>query len=186
METVSKSEKKRRAKNVELMVLELVGLPEKDIALLPCDQFLKDDIREAKTLKAGSRKRQIKYIAKTLRKNPVDELYDFLQERKGSQLKNKRDFHELERMRDAVLNEAVAAYDKSREKSVEWEPNWSSKTIEQLNSKFPGIDSSSLRKSAWQFARSRKPAFSREIFRILKAAHERIQLQEKREKHNGI
>lgn len=186
MEPVSKSEKKRQAKSVEKMVFELVELTVKDIALLPCDQFLKDDIREAKKLKTGSRKRLIKYIAKILRQNPVDDLYDFLQERKGSQLKKKRDFRELERLRDVVLNEAVAAYDESRANGTEWEPNWQSSVVEELNSSFPGIDSSSLRKSAWSFARSRKPVYGREIFRILKAAQERILLEEKREKNNEI
>ena len=80
METkLSKSEKKRRAKGIEQMVNELVKLPAGVINNLPCDQEVKDEIGMTKDLKSGTRKRQIKYITKILREQPIEDLLLFLE-----------------------------------------------------------------------------------------------------------
>ena len=65
--TVSRSEQKRRAKDLEKLALELCDLPDSDLQKLPCEPVLREDIKETKTLKGGARKRQIKYVAKSLR-----------------------------------------------------------------------------------------------------------------------
>jgi hypothetical protein len=39
----------------------------------------------------------------------------------------------------------------------------------------PGLDKNALLTAAWQYARSRKPVFSREIFRMIRAAREKQQ-----------
>jgi ribosome-associated protein len=112
METqLSKSEKKRRAKGIEQMVHELAALPVGEIINLPCDEELQHEIGKIKDLKSGARKRQIKYITKLLREQPTDNLFLFLEEKRGSSLKQKREFHELEYLRDSLINEAVQAYD---------------------------------------------------------------------------
>ncbi len=177
---LSKSEKKRRAKGIEQMVNELVNLPASVINNLPCDQEMKHEIGKTKSLKGGARKRQIKYITKLLREQPIEDLFLFLEEKKGSSLKQKRDFNELEHLRDSLINEAVQVYDQWLEGGYEdteitLEGIWESETIKIIKSRFPGIDYKILRKLGLQFARTHNKRFSRELFRLLKAANERAQ-----------
>ena len=70
---LSRSEKKRRAKALEQLVQELASLPPGEIAKLPCDKDLRDEILAAGSLKSGARKRQLKYATKLLREAPVEE-----------------------------------------------------------------------------------------------------------------
>ena len=58
-----------------------------------------------------ARKRQLKYATKLLRDIPVEELYDFLARKKGSMLKEKREFQELEHFRNILITEAVQLYE---------------------------------------------------------------------------
>ena len=50
----------------------------------------------------------------------------------------------------------------------------------------PGVDQALVKNTAIQFARTRNMKFSRELFRILKAAHEKIQYSQKQGKNNGV
>jgi ribosome-associated protein len=183
METqLSRSEKKRRAKSIEQMVNELATLPAGQIMNLPCEDQLKHELDRTKDLKGGARKRQIKYITKLLREQPIDDLFLYLEEKKGSSLKQKREFHELEHLRDSLINEAVQVYDQWLEggygdTDVSLESIWESETMKIIKSRFSGIDYKMLRKLALQFARSHNKRFSRELFRMLKAANERSQFK---------
>ena len=171
-ELISRSEKKRLAKNVEQLVRELIDLSQNNISRLECDSFLQKEIALAKRLKGGARKRQIKYIAKELRNTPHEPLLLFLQEKKGSKLKKNQEFHDLERLRDTIINDTLAALKMAEEEGVELEPDWNSTGIDSALYKLPNVNESSLRKSARIYARTRNPAHSREIFRTLKAASE--------------
>ncbi len=170
--SISRSEKKRRAKNVEQLVRELIDLSQNDISRLECDSFLQKEIAAVKRLKGGARKRQIKYIAKELRNTDHEPLLLFLQEKKGSRLKKNQEFHDLERLRDTIINDTLAALKMAEEEGVELEPDWNSTGIDSALYKLPNVNESSLRKSARIYARTRNPAHSREIFRTLKAASE--------------
>ena len=176
---LSKSEKKRRAKGIERLVSELVALPLGEIASLPCDQEIREEIGSAKNLKGGARKRQLKYATKLLRDKPAEELYDFLARKKGSMLKEKREFQELEHFRNLLINEAVQFYDEKMHDNgyvneiepVEFLPD--SMTIRDIVNNLPEVDQVSLKNAAIQFARTRNRKFSRELFRIMKAAREK-------------
>jgi ribosome-associated protein len=104
---VSRTEKKRQAKEIETLSKELASLPPGDLAKLPCDDFLRAEIKAVSKLKAGSRNRQIKYIAKELRKQPIDELLNFLEERRGSRLKTNIAHKELERLKNDIIGAAL-------------------------------------------------------------------------------
>ncbi|MCI5220604.1 MAG: DUF615 domain-containing protein, partial [Candidatus Electrothrix sp. LOE2] len=80
---LSRSEQKRRAKQVEKLVVELAALPAGLLGELPVDEEVRLLFREIAGLKGSSRKRQIKYITKLLRDAPTEELYAFLEKRKG-------------------------------------------------------------------------------------------------------
>jgi len=185
-ELLSKSEKKRRSKAVELLVEELAGLTDRDLAALPCTEELRLELAATRKLKGGSRKRQIKYMAKMLRMTDHDELFSFLQEHKGSHLKRNREFHELEHLRDAIINEAIDICAQELQDGENWdEPDWESVAVRLAIQNFPDVDAAELKKAAWYFARTRKLQYSREIFRMLRAAMERQQVREAKDKDSG-
>jgi ribosome-associated protein len=189
---LSKSEKKRRAKGIEQLVIELAALPLGEIASLPCEQEIRDEISSAKNLKGGARKRQLKYTTKLLRDMPVEELYDFLARKKGSMLKEKREFQELENFRNLLISEAVQFYEERMHNNGflnEREPEGlfnDSKTVRAIVMHIPDIDVAQLKNTAIQFAKTRNRKFSRELFRIMKAATEKAQYSQKQDKNDGI
>lgn len=189
---LSKSEKKRRAKGIERLVSELVALPLGEIASLPCDQEIREEIGSAKNLKGGARKRQLKYATKLLRDKPAEELYDFLARKKGSMLKEKREFQELEHFRNILITEAVQLYEEKMHYNGYVNENeplellHDSKTIRDIVSNLPEVDQVSLKNAAIQFARTRNRKFSRELFRIMKAAREKAHFSQKKDKNNGL
>ena len=176
---LSRSEKKRRAKSIEQLANELASLTDNEIISLPCEQKIQEEIRSAKNLKGGAKKRQLKYATKLLRDKPVEELYDFLAQKKGSILKKNREFHELENFRNLLINEAVQLYEDVMDNNGYINENEpldllkNSEAIDVIVAYFPKIDQVLLRNTAIQFARTRNRKFSRELFRILKAALEK-------------
>lgn len=172
---LSRSEQKRRAKGLEELAAELAELSANDIKRLPCEDFLKDEIRGTAAMKGGSRKRQLKFIAKQLREMEVEPLFQFLSEQKGSKLKQNKAFHELERLRDDIVTEAFEAAREGEGRGDRLDDSWQSEVIPQVASQFPALDQPAVKSAAIKFARSRKPLFSREIFRLLKAAKEKSQ-----------
>ena len=172
MEELSKSEKKRRAKGVENLATELVNLSATEITKLDCDDFLKKDIKDAQILKTGARKRQIKYITKQLRDLNIEPLLNFLQEKKGSKLKQNQSFHKLERWRDDIISEAIQEYRAAQHVEQPFDENWHSTTLEMITSELKNLDQKAIKIAALKYVKNRKPTFIREIFRVLKAAHE--------------
>ncbi|MFZ5759408.1 MAG: ribosome biogenesis factor YjgA [Thermodesulfobacteriota bacterium] len=173
---LSRSEKKRRVKNIEALAVELVELSPQDINRLPCDDFLKGEILAARPLKTGARKRQIKFLAKNLRElDDSGPLFAFMEEQKGSRLKHKKEFHELENLRDTIINEAIAAAENTDEE--EDAGSWPSPAITAAATHFPDLDTDAVRLAAWRYTRNRSAVLSREIFRLLKAAAERQKWQ---------
>ncbi len=173
---LSRSEKKRRAKNIADLSEELVALAKKDINKLPCDDFLKKELIHAQPLKAGARKRQLKYISKQLRTDDVDPLLAFLAEKKGSRLKQSNSFHELERFRDDLIDDALAIQEEAWFNKEQASEDWQSTTLSAVAHRFNNIDLNTLRQAAMSFARTHKKTHSREVFRILKAATEQEEM----------
>ena len=100
-------------------------------------------------------------------------------------LKEKHGFHELERLRNLLLDEVVRYYDEQKHFNGyvnENEPvNFldDSAAIRVIISEFPEVDQNMLKNTAMQFARTRNRKHSRELFRILKAAMEKAQFSQK-------
>ncbi|MBU0728608.1 MAG: DUF615 domain-containing protein [Proteobacteria bacterium] len=169
----SRSELKRRAQRIEDLAQELVKLSVKNITNLPCPEYLVPEILAAQKIKGGAKKRLIKYIAKELRNIETDPILDFLEEKRGSKLKENRDFHELEHLRDTILNETIAAFDEARSQNESLSPKWESPSLASLRETFPDLDLLSIQQLAFRFARTRKITLNREIFRMLKGAFEK-------------
>ena len=185
-ENISRSEKKRRAKGVENLVLELFRLSAKDIATLPCDATVKDEIVAGQGLRGGARKRQVKYLAKILRQEMelAQELLIFLENCMGSKLKEVSEFQELERLRDAIINDAIALHDEQietgriRQHQHRPENSVAGRALDEAVRILPGLNPAELQKTALMYAKTRKPVFNRELFRMLKSALERKKFTE--------
>lgn len=169
---ISRSEQKRRAKGLEDLAAELIDLSTSEIKRLPCDDFIKEEILNTADMQGGSRKRQIKYIAKQFRQADFEPLFTFLAEQKGSKLKQNKKFHELERLRDDIVTEAIEAGREAEGRNERLDSSWESELISLVARQFPGLDQTAVKTAAINFSKSRKPVFNREIFRLLKAAME--------------
>ena len=178
--TVSRSEQKRRAKDLEKLAKELCELPDSDVQKLPCEPMLRQEIEKVKSLKSGARRRQIKFIAKSLRETDATGVFEFLARRKGSKLKENREFHILERMRDDILNDAIDAFRKADENDEEPDPKWPSPSLRAGIDRLPDLQEHDVRALALRYARTRKPSLRKELFRILKAAHDRLLFRQNR------
>ena len=189
---LSKSERKRRAKGIEKLVYELASLPHNEINALPCDQEIREEILSAKNQKGGAQKRQLKYATKLLRKNPVDDLYDFLAKKKGSSLQKNREFHNLEHLRNLLINETLQQYEDMMQNNRDINEDdpfdilGESDALAAIVDQLPDVDQTLLKNTAIQFARTRNKKFSRELFRIFKAEFEKKQFSQKQDKDNGI
>ena len=181
----SKSARKRDALAVFELVEELAELPPSLVTELPVEEDLRRLIQEIQPLRGGARKRLSKFIAKRLRSLDTTPLLAFVAERRGSRLQEKQRFHRLERPRDELLNEAIGLLAEDAAEPLvdadalpEPDPNWPSPAIKAIDAALPGVDTNELRRLALAYARNRKKAYSRQIFRLLAAADERLRLQQ--------
>ena len=181
-ERISRSEQKRQFKKIESLARELTDLSTQPLQKAPISDDLRAEIKLYARTKAGARKRQLKYIAKLLKQENINEIHLYLQQRRGSKLEQDWLHHESERLRDAVVNDALGAYEEYRANEQEWDLAWKSETIEALLKQLPDIDEHELRRSAHHYARIRSKKHYRELFRIIKAATEKQRLIERHSK----
>jgi ribosome-associated protein len=177
-ERISKSALKRRFKAEENAAQELALLSDRDLKKLPVGQAVKDEIINCRGLKAGARKRHIKYLAKIMREDSVEEILEFLAARKGSKLKENKLHHEAERLRDVIINEAIEQQQLSLQAGVKWEPNWVGAELDAVLQRYP-LDGGDLRKTVFQYVKTRFHNHYKEAFRILKAAVEKEEMLRK-------
>lgn len=171
-EKISRSEQKRRFKRIEEMAKELAILTDNDLKTFPGSADVKVEIVAIRTLKAGARKRQIKYVAKLLRGEDIDKIYAFLGTLKGSKLKEKALFHEAERLRDAIINEALEEYRYYQENNLEWEPGWQSEALDMAVKTYDGLKRKDIETITFSYVRNRSKMHYRELFRLIMAAIE--------------
>ncbi len=176
MEQLSKSELKRQHKQVELAAREIVQLNDDELNRLNLGPEAIETVQLCRRLKGGALKRQIKFLAKLLKQEPLDDILRLLAFQKGSKLRENKLHHEAERLRDAVINEALAARDEALRTDVMMEMDWPSEAIAEAVKRFPDADEGELRRSAYQYVRSRNRVHSRELFRLLRAAAEKQRL----------
>ena len=176
MKEISRSEKKRLYKQIESAARECTALSDNELGRLPASEQVIEEIRVCRGVKGGALKRQIKYVTKLMQHEPLDPIFTFLTQLKGSRLEENRYQHEAERLRDAVVNDALQAYQDCTGSDEPWPIDWESEPIATVMETFPEIDEQELRSSAHQYARSRNKGHYREIFRIIRAAADKQRL----------
>lgn len=180
---ISRSEQKRRVKEVEELVTKLANLPQQVIVHVPCDEEIITLLAEAAAMEVRSRQRHIKYITKYMQEQPLEPIYEFISQHQGKALAAKRQFHEIELWRDALINEAIETEQDCHQQGTDWQEDWQSRILQEIAAKIPGIDAPGLAKLAYLFVRTRNPRHGREIFRHLRAAvesHQRLQVNQSR------
>ncbi len=171
-EYISRSAQKRRVKDEEEVAAELALLTDRDLKLLPASQAVKDEIIRCRSVKGGARKRQVKYLAKVMREEPVEEILNFLAARKGSAVKENKMLREVERLRDVIINEAIEQQQFCLQEGLPWEPDWQGDEIDAALRRYP-VDAGELRVAVHQYVKSRIQNYYREVFRIIRAAVEK-------------
>lgn len=170
---ISRSEKKRRAKQLESLVKELATCSAAVIKKLPCDDFVREELLHVITITGGAKNRQIKYITKYLRKNDnSDALFDYMTEQKGSKIKANATFHELEKYRDDIISDVLVAKEQAFHLGEPVGENWPSMALDIVKDRFPDLDIMDVRRAANHFAKNHRVTYTREIFRLLRAAME--------------
>ena len=179
MERLSKSELKRQHKQVEAAAKEITALNDTELARLELDVEVIEEARLCRALKGGALKRQVKYVAKLLKQGDLDNLLSLLAQMKGSRLAENKAHHQAERLRDAIINEALDFRNECLQEGVTMEMEWPSETLALVVEGFDDIDELELRRSAYQYAKTRNRVHSREIFRVLRAAAEKQRYTDK-------
>jgi len=169
---ISRSEQKRRIKEIEQLVSELVTLPPQSLRTAPVSEEFKQMLLETINLEGSVRQRQIKYLTKLVQEQPLEELYALVGQHRGKTLTAQKQLHALEFYRDALVNEALEQQRICRQNNTEWEENWVSDTLIELQKHMPGIDMLTLSRLSYLFARTRNPRYNREIFRYLRSVQE--------------
>lgn len=177
-EKISKSEKKRRFKQEEEAARELSQLSNNDLVKLDIAEEVKKEARLCRGLKGGALKRQVKYLAKVMRQDSVAVVLEFLAARKGSKLKENQLHREAEQLRDLVINEALADRDECIMQGEDWDLKWEGEELDAVVQRF-GLDEQDLRRSIYQYVQTRFQNHYREVFRMLKAAIEKEELQQR-------
>jgi ribosome-associated protein len=153
-EEKSKSQLKREARAIRDLGEELTHLAKNQLDELK----LPDQLREAvdvarKITRHGGRKRQLQYIGKLMRNMDVEFIHDYLDGLKQIHQNANKQFHELEQLRDLLIEEGDPAINK---------------TI----SRFPNADRQHLRQLVRQATIERKketePRAARNLFRYLR------------------
>ena len=171
-EYISRSEMKRIYKQVGELAKEIADLSDKELKSFPGGAVIHEEILATRGLKGGARNRQIKYLAKVIRQGPLDEIYLFVTNRKGSNLHAKKQFHAAERIRDILINEAVEVQQECLSTQIPFEPTWKSDFIPEVLREYPNIKETELRQVIHQYVSTRNKDHYRELFRVMKAAVE--------------
>lgn len=154
----SRSAKKRSAKEVETVAVQLIELSASDWAKLPAPAELRQEIQLARQTQGhSSRKRQMKHLAGVLRRHDeeTEAIRAYLDGVNQVQLQDKRDFHFLEELRDRICN-------------IEQ----SGTALDEAAAAFPSLDRAALARLARSVHSNGDRKAFREIFRRLKGAWE--------------
>lgn len=171
-EYISRSEMKRIYKQVGELAREIADLSDKELRSFPGGAVIHEEILATRGLKGGARNRQIKYLAKVIRQGPLDEIYLFVTNRKGSNLHSKKQLHTAERIRDTLINEAVEVHQECLSMQILFEPTWKSDFIPEVIKEYPNVKETELRQVIHQYVITRNKYHYRELFRMIKAAVE--------------
>lgn len=102
----NKTRLKQELTETNALVLELIQMPEKEQLQLELTSQIRAELKQARGMKLDSaRKRLVKHITKVLSEEDVGRIRDYLGQRDARQQKLNRVFHQLEELRDRMIEE---------------------------------------------------------------------------------
>jgi len=155
----SKSELKRRMLALQELGETLVELNNKQLQQIPItDERLLQAVRETRQIRSNSaRRRHMQYIGKLMRDLDATPIERALQQMHQSRQQENDGFHQLEKLRDAMLEAGIAG-------------------VELAMQRWPQADRQHLRQLLLQHQREvqnqKPPAASRKLFRYLREQQE--------------
>jgi ribosome-associated protein len=157
-EPVSKSQRKRDAQEVRSLAARLIGLPAADLAAMPLDGGLRDEIERARAIRSHSaRKRQLQFVAKMLRRESAEDIRAALDSLDESARQLNARQHRSEAWRDHLIE----AGDQAIGELIELRRDADAQAIRQL-----------LRNALREKERNKPPAAARSLFRLLRELDE--------------
>ncbi len=101
---ISKSQRKRDAKELVSLAKEMISMTENRFKKLPLDEDLRSELEFARSIKAhGARKRQLMTVGKMLRQRDNQELLDAVYNIDQKNRKANARFHQIEAWRDRLI-----------------------------------------------------------------------------------
>jgi len=105
-EKPSKSARKREVEALQLLAEQMSALSDQELRRLNIDRQLRDAIGQARSMRpSGARNRQLKHCVKFMDPEELAEVRAYLADRHSQQVAANREFHEIERWRDRLVDE---------------------------------------------------------------------------------
>jgi ribosome-associated protein len=159
----SRTQKKREAKSVEMLAKALSDLSRHEVEHIPVDPEIREEIFKVQSMSShGARRRQIKLLSKRLRRMDLSSILQFMEENKGMAIAENQSLQKLERFRNLIVEE---------------EEDHSA--LDEAAQLFPDLDIGVVASLAQHYRFTGNRRYFREIFKMLKAAHERQEFKRK-------
>ncbi|MCW9058563.1 MAG: DUF615 domain-containing protein [Gammaproteobacteria bacterium] len=157
-EPPSKSQRKRDMTALQELGGELLELSASALDSIPMPQDLRDAVDQAKTITAhGGRKRQLQYIGKLMRDIDAAPIRAALEQRNRQSRESAHHFHQLEQLRDRLLQEGDSV-------------------VDEVCERHPAAERQRLRQWLLQARREKErgqaPKAARQLFRYLRELEE--------------
>lgn len=151
---ISKSQRKRDAKELVSLAKEMISMTENRFKKLPLDEDLRSELEFARSIKAhGARKRQLMTVGKMLRQRDNQELLDAVYNIDQKNRKANARFHQIEAWRDRLIegdNQILSEF-------LEQSPDANVQNLRQL-----------IRNAKKEITMGKPPSASRKLFKLLR------------------
>ncbi len=154
----SKSQLKREANALQELGEELMELAPADLERIPMEDSLREAILDARAMTKGALKRQRQLIGKLMRGTDPEPIIKALAARRQKAMESVRRFHQLEELRDQLIESG----DQAMSDVLESYPHADRQQLRQLT------------RQAQKEATQGKPNASRALFRYLKTLDESV------------
>ena len=156
---VSKSQRKRDAREIRTIASRLISLNAKQLAQVPLDEQVADEIERARGIKSNvARKRQMQYVAKLLRRGDMEPIEQALASFDDSARHLNARHHRSEAWRDRLIGAGDAAVGELLEQRRDAD----AQALRQL-----------VRNARREAERNKPPTAARSLFRLLRELDER-------------
>jgi len=156
IEYVSRSAMKREVEALQKIGVDLIELPEKQLAKFTFPEELDDAITLARRLKSREgKRRQLQFIGKLMRKVDMEPIQAVMNEIQNQSRNFRQHFHKLEEWRDRMIGEG----DDALNEFLSEHPNADRQHLRQL-----------IRQAKKELSQQKPAAASKKIFQYLKEA----------------